>query len=225
MRKNQTATRLVILGVVLLSAGTLRAPSAFGQAIGTLSVSSIPQGWDCGLGDDGAGIKSAYVIHRAFSGTQGCRFRLAMDPGVTMTYLSEVHYTQATGNTQEGMVACYGECVTEDVLVATVYYMSFGSTYNCSDIRIVPHPDAQTVDAVACFDYPARLLTVQDLRVYSMRSWELRLDARSPTRSPARRARLPVRRSPFKNRRGAGSRPCTATDVEGCHVGRGQSRP
>ncbi len=37
-----------------------------------------------------------------------------------MTYLSEVHYTQATGNTQEGLVDCYGEYVTEDVLVATV---------------------------------------------------------------------------------------------------------
>ncbi len=166
-REHRITAWLLALGTILLIAETLHAPLALGQVTGNLFVSSVPQGWDCGFHDDGSGIQSVYVIHDSPSGTQGCRFRLEMDPGVTMTYLSEVHYTQATGNTQEGLVACYGECVVDPILVATVYYMSFGTSVDCSAIHVVPHPDAETIDQVACHGYPAGVVAAHDLFVYS----------------------------------------------------------
>jgi hypothetical protein len=68
-----------------------------------------------------------------------------------MTYLSETHYFPMTvGNTQDGISVCYGECTIGDQLVASITYMAYGTSSGCSEVLVVPHPAAQTVEAIRC---------------------------------------------------------------------------
>lgn len=73
-----------------------------------------------------------------------------------MTYLSETHpFAMSIGNTQTGLSVCYGECQLVAVLVVAINYMSYETDQPCSDVLIVPHPDAETVEVVDCSGLPA----------------------------------------------------------------------
>ena len=122
----------------------------------------------CTLLDNSSGTRALYVSHLPNPGTMASRFKIVADPGVTMTYLSEtVHVGSALGNTQDGIALCYGSCLGGDNLLVTVNYMTFGTSQNCSRIRIVPHPDAETVDAIRCDNIPIKSF-VQDLYVQAV---------------------------------------------------------
>jgi hypothetical protein len=122
----------------------------------------------CTLLDNSPGMRTLQVSHLPNPGTISSRFRIVADPGVTMTYVSEtIHVASWLGNTKDGIALCYGSCLGGDNLLVTVNYMSFGTSDNCSHIRIVPHPDAETVDAVRCDAVPVGSF-VQDLYVQAV---------------------------------------------------------
>jgi hypothetical protein len=90
------------------------------------------------------------VFHQAAAAIAS-RFRIEAGPGMTMTYVSEVHsFPMTVGNSQDGMSVCYGTCQGTDFLIATLTYMSYGTADGCSKLRVVPHPLAETVEAVEC---------------------------------------------------------------------------
>ena len=129
------------------------------------AIALIPQFGDCALLDNSPGLRTIQVLHIHTPGAIASRFKLEAGPGMTMTYVSEVHHIPMTvGNTQTGISICYGSCSLDQLLV-TVTYMAFGTSDNCSQIRVVPHPAAYTVEAMRCDRIPvyavARNLYVQ----------------------------------------------------------------
>jgi len=111
------------------------------------------------------GEKTVYVVHRFNPGMNAARFKIESGPGVTMTYVSETHYFASTlGNTQDGISVCYDTCTLGNQLIASITYMAYGTSSQCSRIRIVPHPSAQTVEAIKCNGVATRTY-VEDLVV------------------------------------------------------------
>ncbi len=109
----------------------------------------------CAMHDNSVGMRTVHVIHLPNPGTVASRFKLVSDPGVTLTYVSETNHVGVTlGNTQDGITVCYGSCLAGADLLVSVSYMAFGTSENCSQIRIVPHPSAETVDAIRCDNTP-----------------------------------------------------------------------
>jgi hypothetical protein len=109
--------------------------------------------------DDGPGVKTLYVLHDFNPGATASRFKIQTGPGATWTYLSEVHHFATTqGNTQDGISICYGRCVGsgDQPLLVTINYMSYGTSSGCSRILVVPHPSAQTVEAIRCDMVPVQ---------------------------------------------------------------------
>jgi hypothetical protein len=101
--------------------------------------------------DDKVQLRTLRIFHKLNNGMIGSRFKLLADPGVPLTYVSETFHTAtASGNTQEGITLCYGSCLGGDLLLVSVDYMAYGTSEGCKQIRLVPHPDAETVDAVRC---------------------------------------------------------------------------
>jgi hypothetical protein len=103
-------------------------------------------------GVDVPGLQTIYVFHTSFVGATRSRFRIQPGPGMTMTYVSEVHrFAQTEGNTQTGITICYdGLCLISSQLLATVTYMRYGTSEDCSKLLIVPHPEAETVEVMNC---------------------------------------------------------------------------
>jgi hypothetical protein len=130
-------------------------------------VAGDPTGVLCTIRDTGPELKSLYVLHSYNVGMVASRFRIQSGPGVTMTYVSETHFFPETvGDTQTGISVCYGECTTGDLLIAKMDYLAFGTSDNCSQMLVVPHPDAQSVEAIKCTGTPTRAF-VQDMFVRS----------------------------------------------------------
>jgi len=69
-----------------------------------------------------------------------------------MTYVSEVHnFPMTVGNAHDGMSVCYGSCLFGPIPIATLTYMSYGTTlFPCAQLEIVPHPSTEVPEAVRC---------------------------------------------------------------------------
>lgn len=124
---------------------------------GEIRISALDDTPLCYLGDFGPGVKTLHVLHLFdLGGSTAVRFKIETGPGATLTYLSEVHHFASTeGNTQDGITICYESCGegTNQPLVS-ISYMSYGTSSDCSRMLVVPHPAAQTVDAVGCDGIP-----------------------------------------------------------------------
>ena len=104
----------------------------------------------CVVGDT-PGLVTLQVTHSYSPHALASRFRIAADAGVTMTYVSESHpFANSLGNTQTGLTVCYGECMPGSFVVAEVTYMRHGTSGSCNAIRVLPHPDAETLDFIDC---------------------------------------------------------------------------
>jgi hypothetical protein len=132
----------------------------------TIEVSAEWFTYDCQLLNDGPpGVRTVYVRHTFNDGATAVRFMVGLSPGVSMTFLSETHpFPMSVGSTQTGLSVCYGECLLDDVVLATVSYMSYATDQNCSKVLILPHPDAETVEVLACDASPVAA-NVRDLHV------------------------------------------------------------
>ena len=113
--------------------------------------------------NDTPGLHTLYVFHGFNAGMVASRFKVQAGPGATLTYVSEVHYFPSTiGNTQDGISICYGSCTLNDQLLASITYMAYGTSSSCSRMLVVPHPGAQTVEAIKC-DGVATRTFVEDM--------------------------------------------------------------
>lgn len=147
----------VVASVVVLSVITVAPTRARAQISGAISVSSSSLSYECEMLDAAPQIRTVYVLHTLNAGTTASRFRLVAGAGMTMTWMSETHaFASSLGDTQSGLSVCYGSCTTGDVLIASVTYMAFGTSANCSELRVVPHPDASTIEAIQCDGVPIR---------------------------------------------------------------------
>jgi len=100
---------------------------------------------------DAPGERTVYVVHDYNTGTTAARFKIEPGPGNTMTYVSEVHYFSSTaGNVQDGISVCYGACTLDTPVIASITYMAYGTSSSCSRLLVVPHPSAETVEAIKC---------------------------------------------------------------------------
>lgn len=132
----------------------------------TIETSALDYTYDCQLLSV-PGLRTIYVRESFNFGSTASRFKLALGPGSTWTYVSETHPFAATiGNMQTGISICYGSCIVGNVLIASVTYMSYGTDQNCSKVLVVPHPDAETVEIVKC-DGTASVAYSRDLYIES----------------------------------------------------------
>lgn len=104
---------------------------------------------------DTPGLHTVQVVHRFSTGVQAVRFRIAPEPGMNMTYVSETHPFYSLGNVQNGIAVCFNECRTGTTVVATITYMGYGTTTApCALLRVVPGGqaagNAETLDAIGC---------------------------------------------------------------------------
>jgi len=150
---------------LFVAATALAVPSPCRSEIeGGIVVSALSFGQSCTVLDS-PGLHSIYILHRNTPGAIGSRFKVSTGNGVTWTYVSEtVNAPMFVGNTQRGIALCYGDCIAETTLLATISYMGYGTGLSCGQINIVPHPQAQTVEAAMCDGTPVSLV-VNDLYV------------------------------------------------------------
>lgn len=114
-----------------------------------IETSSLSYSSDCIL-HSGSGLRNVYVRLAFNSGSSAARFRMELGPGVTMTYVSESSPYSSLGYALAGISICFDACLTGDPLIDTVTFMSYGTDTPYSEVRIVPHPSAQTVEVEKC---------------------------------------------------------------------------
>jgi hypothetical protein len=119
------------------------AGAAFGQA-GYIGLYADATGVDCTVPDNGSGQVTVYVIHHAASGTTGSQWKIAASNGFDMTYVDETMSFVAMGTTQSGVSASYGSCLSSQILLGTVTYVSHGLSTPCSYLQVVPDPNASS---------------------------------------------------------------------------------
>jgi len=76
---------------------------------------------------------------------------------MTWTYVSEAIFAPTLGgDLQSGITFCYGSCAGSFITVAKVTYMGYGTSGECSEIRIAPYPGSNTVEELTCDGTPTR---------------------------------------------------------------------
>lgn len=158
-RNAWSLSRVLLMPLALMVAAT----PAFGQYEGVLTIKAEDI---CSMFDQTVGMRTIRVIQRLNPGSVASRFKVVIDPGVTMTYVSETYdpTISVVGNARDGITLCYGSCRVGDVLLVSMNYLAFGTSASCSQFRIVPHPDSHTVEAIRCDNEPVGTY-VQDLYV------------------------------------------------------------
>jgi hypothetical protein len=132
----------------------------------TVEASADQYQYDCQLGNNLPGvIRTVYVRLTFNGGSTAARFRVALESGVTMTYLSETHpFPMTVGDTQSGISVCFGGCLWGNQTLATIDYMTYATGPLCGKVLIVPQPEAETVDVRRC-DGSSIAAYVRDLHV------------------------------------------------------------
>jgi hypothetical protein len=164
LKRSGLATSVIVV-CVSIAFGLLAPSPAIAQLEGSIFLSALSTNWDCELMDATPGLHTVHVIHSLSPGAKGSRFRIAAGPGMTMTYVSEVHsFPMTVGNTQSGISICYGDCLAGDFVVASITYSGYGTSSHCSRIQVVGHPASGQVEAKRCDDVSVRM-AVEDLAV------------------------------------------------------------
>ncbi len=154
------------------------------QLSGLIRILAGTQG-ECFILDNGPAMRTVSVRLLFNGGSTAVRFRIEPSPGATMTLVSESHPIAATvGDVTSGISICYAPCTGGTLVLATVTYMTYGTSTTCSQLRVVPHPDAQTVEQIDCFGIP-KSIPVQDLVIFRELGDCLCPDARNVPGTPA----------------------------------------
>jgi hypothetical protein len=152
------------------------------QFSGLIRILAGTQG-ECFVLDNGPGMRTVSVI-LLNGGSTAVRFRIEPSPGATMTLVSESHPIAATvGDVTSGISICFAPCGGGILELATMTYMTYGTSTTCSQLRVVPHPNAQTVEQIDCFGVP-KSIPVQDLVIFRELGDCLCPDARSVPGTP-----------------------------------------
>jgi hypothetical protein len=162
---NLSSARWLGLQLPLFVVAMLMTSDAHAQVDGTITLlTGEPDLEECVLFDTAPGIRTVHVMHHFNMGATAVRFKIESTPGMTMTYLSDTSAFAHVGSTQTGISVCYGSCAVGDQVIASINYMSYGTSSTCSRILVAPHPAAETVEAIRCGGLPVRTL-VEDLWV------------------------------------------------------------
>ena len=150
MRRPPVFPRLVLsVGLVCLSAAAAR------QLAMADWIVVRTETLDCTLDDTSPRLHTVTVLHKFNAGSVASRFKVELDPGVTMTYLSEtIAWPTSVGDFRNGISICYGSCQVGDVVLGTIEFQGYGTSAPCSFVRVVPHPDAETLEAIDCDNQP-----------------------------------------------------------------------
>jgi hypothetical protein len=151
---------VIVAALLFLNGGLARSAAAY-----TIELSAAQFSSECNLPSN-PGLRTVYIRETFNLGSMATRFKLALATGATITYVSETHPYTSVGNTQSGISICYGSCVSGSILVATVTYMSTGTDQNCSQLLVVPHPNAETVEILTCDGIPTATFN-RDLNLLS----------------------------------------------------------
>lgn len=150
--------------MAVLTLGTMVPTQSAAQIESSISISGSADFPLCNVTDT-PGTLTLYIIHRFNPGMNAARFKIESGSGVTMTYLSETHYFPSTiGTTQTGLSVCYGTCTLGNQVIASITYTTYGTSSGCSKMLVVPHPGAQTVEAIKCNGVATRTY-VEDLYI------------------------------------------------------------
>ena len=116
-----------------------------------IEASATQFAYDCTLlNNQGQGLRNVYILLGFNSGASAARFAVAPGPGATMVYISESSPYPSIGNTKDGISICFGSCLTGEPLIATVTFLSLTTDATCSQIRVIPHPGAETLEVRKC---------------------------------------------------------------------------
>ncbi len=164
---------------------------AHAQPSGLVRILAGTQG-ECFVLDNGPAMRTVSVRLLFNGGSTAVRFRIEPSPGATMTLVSENHPIATTvGDVTSGISICYAPCTGGTLVLATMTYMTYGTSTTCSQLRVVPHPDAQTVEEIDCFGIP-KSIPVQDLVIFRELGDCLCPDPRSVPGAPAMFGCTPV---------------------------------
>jgi len=142
---------IALLPALLLSGPAMANPVLCG---GNIAPYGGTVGYNCKIYDSSPGFLYAYIIHGMFTGPREGAIFAAPKPDcmADATYLFESLGPGmiGIGNTQTGIHVAYGGCKTEPVVVATIVFMGMGTTPDCCEYWVVPHPDSAAVETIDC---------------------------------------------------------------------------
>jgi hypothetical protein len=142
----------------------LTAAAASGQA-GYIGLYADAGGAVCSVHDQGAGQVNVYVLHQASAGAVASQWKLVPGAGFAMTYVGESWSIVAMGDTQNGVAASYGDCLSSPILLCTVTYATNGMSASCSHLSVVPDPNS-FAGVIEVTDCSSQTLTATGGRLY-----------------------------------------------------------
>ncbi len=166
MRSHPTSNllRVAIAATLMLSfTSLLRTPVRAQPPVGGfIAISTSPIEVTCGFLSNSPGIHTIYVRHTFSAGVMASRFRIEFTDGAAMTYLSQESAFLLNGDASSGISVCYNTCLIDNEVILKVDYLYQGTSFPCEQFRVLPHPAAQTVEAISCGSTPVRA-SAQDM--------------------------------------------------------------
>ena len=142
--KRSSLAPILLVALVLIALPEISA-KANGGAIMVL------KNEDCLVWDDGPKLHTLTVVHKYNTGFRASRFKIQVDQGIMLDYVSETHALPLTyGDFRTGIMICYGTCTVGDVLLGTITFAGYGTSAQCGGIRVVPYPASETLDVTRC---------------------------------------------------------------------------
>ena len=142
------ARLLIVIGLLCM----LVSVPAFGQG-GFISGYADPSGVDCVLTEIAPpSVVFVYLFHHNTPGVVGSQFKVEQQ-GTFWTYLNFDTFGQPTlGAPETGVAVCYAACVTSPYHIGTIAYFAFATSPPCSELRVVPDPNALsgTIEVFDC---------------------------------------------------------------------------
>jgi len=100
---------------------------------------------NCYYSDRTPGVFSVYVyLYPWPSGATGCSFRVVADEGFTASFIGDVTFFYVVGNSQDGVIIWFLDCLNFDIDVLKIVYYGYGTSAPCTLLRLVPHPESET---------------------------------------------------------------------------------
>jgi len=121
---------------------------------GSIGIFADNAGTNCNL-PDAAGFGMYYIVHVNTTGSTACMYMALKPACFTGNFFADQNvFGVVVGNSQTGVSVGYGSCLTGNILVQTMVFMTSGTTPNCCYWTVVPHPFASSgkIEAVDCFD-------------------------------------------------------------------------
>jgi hypothetical protein len=141
--------KLLLISLALV----LCASTAFGQA-GTIGLFVDNPGFvQCTFVDAAPALVPIYAVHHITPGATASQWMVVPMGGWNCTYTGEIiHVPVSIGNTQSGLSASYGGCLSAPILMATINYFCMGVSPTCAYLEVVPDPAAPTgtIEVVDC---------------------------------------------------------------------------